>query len=308
MNDTPATPIPDFSTLIDTARAATASRRPRAALLFPDNVDSLTAFLKAASLGIIEPILIGDVSALQKMLGSDIGPMRMEAASHPGEAIEVAMRLIAENAIDLLVQGGRDGARMILEALQSPEAGFVPAGGLLSHVGVLKPARYPRMLCVTDGLVHDEPDLKTKIALTANLVKVCAALGVTEPRTAVVTAVEAIYPQMAATLDAAVMAKMSERGQIKGLKIDGPLSFDIAIDPEAAAAKGIRNSEVAGRADALIVSSRHVAAGIYQAQSMFAECELGGVLLGGKIPVATTFRTDSRDTRFHSVALAALLA
>lgn len=305
MSEPSATPISSFKALLEAARAKAASRRPRAALLFPDNVDALTAFLKASAEGIIEPLLIGEASVLKTMLGSSTGPMRIEAASHPGEAIEVAMRLIAEGAIDLLVQGGRDGSRMMLDALKADQE-FL-AGGLLSHVGVIRPARYPKMLFVTDGLVHDEPDLKTKMALTGNLVKVCTACGVTEPRTAVVTAVEAVYPQMTATIDGALMAKMSERGQIKGLKIDGPLSFDIAIDPEAAAAKGIKHSEVAGQADAMIASSRHVAAGIYQALSMFAECELGGVLLGGRIPVATAFRTDSRETRFHSVVLATLL-
>jgi len=300
--------VPNFDRLLKTARTKAESHRPRAALLFPDNIDALTAFLKASAEGIIDPLLIGDASALKKMLGGNIDPMKIEAASHPGEAIEVAMRLIDAGAVDLLAQGGGDGTRMILDALTANDSVFSPVSGLLSHVAVIKPTRYPRMLFVTDGLIHDEPNLKTKIALTANLVRVCKACGVTEPRTAAVTAVEAVYPQMPATVDGALMAKMSERGQIKGLKIDGPLSFDIAIDPVAADAKGIKHSEVAGRADALIASSRHVAAGIYQALSLFAECELGGVLVGGRIPVATSFRTDSIDTRFHSIVLATLLA
>lgn len=297
-------PITDFAALLSKAQAS--GQRPRAALFEPDDTASLTAFLKASADGLIEPLLIGDPAQLKKAIGNDLGPMKIEPASHPGEAIEVTMRLISDGAIDMLVQGGRGSSRMLLDILKS-DSGFA-ASGLLSHVGVIKAARYPRLLFVTDGLVHDEPDLKTKMALTANLIRVCNALGVMEPRTAVVTAVEAIYPQMAATLDGAVLAKMSERGQIKGLKIDGPLSFDIAIDPEAAAAKGIKNSEVAGHADAMIASSRQVAAGIYQALSLFAEAELGGVLVGGKIPVATAFRTDSVTTRYHSIALSALLA
>jgi len=129
-----------------------------------------------------------------------------------------------------------------------------------------------------------------------------------KPRIAIVAAVEAIYPHMPVTLDAAVLAKMAERGQIKGALVDGPLSYDVAIDMEAARAKGICHSSVAGQADAMVASSMEVANGVYLAMSFCGKCDIGGVIVGGLVPVAANFPSDSLSSRFHSILLALLLS
>jgi phosphate butyryltransferase len=159
---------------------------------------------------------------------------------------------------------------------------------------------------LTDGGVVVQPDLMVKLNLISNMVYLANSIGLVNPRIAVVTAVEAVYPQMQATLDGAILAKMAERGQIKGACVDGPLSFDIAVDMLAARAKGITNSPVAGQADGLLAPCIEVANGVYNAMTLYGHCEIGGVIVGGKVPLAVNTRADSQQARFHSIVLATL--
>ncbi len=302
--------VHSYDSLIQLATQRTLDTQPRAALVVPSETDTLPAFLDTVLEGRIDPTIIGDEHRLGKdaeLSGYDLSPIKLIDINQPSMALQAAAKMAVAGEIDLIVQG-RVGIGELRTILSDPKLGFVAPGRMLSHVGVLKPAKYSRLLMLTDSLIHDQPDLKTKIGLLHNLARLSSAIGVPNPRTAVVTAVEAIYPQMPATLDGAVLAKMSSRGQLKGVVVDGPLSFDVAIDPEAAEAKGITGSEVAGRADAMLASTKQVAQGIYQAMSLFGECDLGGVLLGGQVPVAVNFATDSEDARYNSILLATLLA
>ena len=280
----------------------------RAVLVVPSETATLPAFMTAYRDGLIQPTIIGNESKLRRTAAEeniDLGDTKVIDIDQPAMAIEAACKMTEAGDADIIVQGRilREG---LLRALAGSNVGFVPKGSTLSHVGVLKPGRYGRLLMVCDGLVHDEPDLKAKLALIDNVAAVGTSLGLGKPRVAIVTAVEAIYPQMAATLDGAVLAKMAARGQIKTAEVDGPLSFDIAIDPEAARSKGIVDSPVAGQADAILASARQVAAGICQAMSLFAECECGHVLVGGRGPVAFNFVGDSERSRYNSILLAVL--
>ena len=286
-----------------------ASGRPRAALIVPHEAVSLPAFADAAALGLIEPIIIGDEAlfrATAPELGIDLDRIKLIDINQPTMAVEVAAKMAEAGEIDLIVQG-RLTPEYLVQLLSVASEAFVAPGRTMSHVGVLKTARYPKLLFVTDGLVHEEPNLATKMALLDNLARVAKTVGVPEPRTAVVTAVEVIYPQMPATTDAAVLAKMCERGQFKGIRVDGPLSFDIAVDSFAAESKGIKNSPVAGQADAILASTKYVAQGVYQAMSLFTDCESGGVLIGGRVPVAVNFVSEPITARLNSILLACLL-
>jgi phosphotransacetylase len=307
-NDRPE--VHSYDSLTQLATSRTLDEKPRAALVVPSETDTLPAFLDTFGEGRIDPTIIGDEQRLEQdaeLSGYELSPIKLIDINQPAMALRAAAKMAVAGDIDMIVQG-RVGIGELRTILSDPKLEFVAPDRVLSHVGVLKPVKYSRLLMITDGLVHDQPDLNTKIGLLQNLSRVCAAIGVPNPRTAVVTAVEAIYPQMPATLDGAVLAKMSSRGQLEGVRVDGPLSFDIAIDPEAAEAKGITDSEVAGRADAMLASTKQVAQGIYQAMSLFGECDLGGVLVGGKVPVAVNFATDSEDARYNSILLATLLA
>jgi phosphate butyryltransferase len=310
---TPDAEIPEvnsFTSLIERARVKTSQKIPRAALLAPQGEAAVRGFFRAAAEHLIDPIVIGDPDHAEPVavdFNLDFSTVQLKQAPGADRAFEAALAMVHAGEIDLLVFGFAPSSEFI-SGLSARDANFVPGGGLLSHLGVIKPGAYHKLLMVTDGMVHEEPDLKTKLGIAGNLGKAAATLGIPNPRTAVVTAVEAIYPQMPATLDGAVMAKMYSRGQIKGVRIDGPLSFDIAVDSEAATAKGITDSVVAGQADAMLASTSHVASGIYQALSLFGRCELGGVIVGGRVPVVASYRTDSETTCYHSIVLAVLLA
>jgi phosphate butyryltransferase len=299
-----------FDQIRTLAEQMCAARKPRAALVVPSETDTLPAFAEAVGKGLIEPFVIGDENLFRSNavdVSLDPSKVKIIDINQPDMAVQAAAKMAEAGEIDMIIQGQVDPNQMV-SLLTSADSTFVAAGPIMSHVGVLKTSRYAKLLFVTDGLVHAQPDLSTKIALLGNLAKVAKAVGISDPRTAVVTAVEVIYPQMPATTDGAVLAKMSERGQIKGVRVDGPLSFDVAVDPLAAEAKGITGSPVAGQADAMLASTRQVAQGIYQAMSLYADCESGGILIGGRVPVAVNFVTEPVQARLNSILLATLLA
>lgn len=302
--------IHSFDQIRALAEQTCVARKPRAALVVPSETDTLPAFAQVVSKGLIEPVVIGDEKLFQKNavdVNLDPSAVRIIDLNQPDMAVRAAAKMAEAGEIDMIVQGRVDPDHLV-SLLTSGDSAFVPAGKIMSHVGVLKTSRYAKLLFVTDGFVHAQPDLRTKMALLGNLAKVAKAVGLSDPRTAVVTAVEVIYPQMPATTDGAVLAKMSERGQIKGVRVDGPLSFDVAVDPFAADSKGIVNSPVAGQADAMLASAKQVAQGICQAMSLYADCESGGLLIGGQVPVAVNFVTEPVQARLNSILLAALLA
>lgn len=285
------------------------SKKPRAALVVPSETDTWPAFFDAFKRGFIDPFVIGDERLFRKTADEshvDIDSFHLIDINQPDMALKAAAKMAVAGEIDMIVPG-RITPEVTVSILSAGDLGFVVPDQMMSHVGVLKATSYPKLLLVTDGLVHEQPDLTTKIGLLGNLAQVAKAIGVTEPRTAVVAAVEAIYPQMPVTTDAAVLAKMCDRGQIKGVRVDGPLSFDVAIDALAAESKGIVRSDVAGQADAMLASTKLVAQGVCQAMSLYGKCASGGVLLGGRAPVTVNFVTEPVASRFNSILLATLL-
>lgn len=302
--------VHSFEAIRELARQRTSTKRVRAALVAPHESETLPAFVQAGAQGFVDPTIIGDEKLFRQSTGGfgiDSSRIKVIDINQPDMALITAARMAQAGEIDIIVQGRIEPDRVV-SLLLGDDAAFVPSGSVMSHIGVLKTSRYPKLLLVTDGLVHEQPDLATKISLLGNLARAAKAVRMPDPRTAVVTAVEAIYPQMPATTDGAILAKMFDRGQIKGVRIDGPLSFDIAVDFFAAESKGIRNSIVAGQADAILASTRYVAQGVYQAMSLYCDCECGGVLVGGRVPVAVNFVSDSQDSRFNSILLACLIA
>ncbi len=302
--------VHSFDAILERARSKAKEKTPRAALAVPSEPDTLRAFVRATSDGLIVPTIIGDQAKLERMSGDEninISHINVLDINQPDMAVKTAARMADAGEIDMIVQG-RILAADLLSALMEKEQCFTVKGKTVSHVAVLKPKKYPRLLMLTDGAVVPEPDLKTKLSLIANLARVSQSIGIDNPRVAVIGAVEVIYPQMRATMEAAILAKMCERGQIKGARVDGPLSFDVSVDMLAAHSKGVTKSEVAGQADAMLAPSIEVANGIYHAMSLYGSCETGGVVIGGRIPVAVNSRTDSEPARYNSIALAVLNA
>lgn len=270
----------------------------------------LRAVAKMAQEGLIEPILIGALDQFETACTEhDINFPTSEFvdASDTNDAIAKTCALMQSAQINLIVKG-RIMTGDLLRQLFLPESGFTSKDKIVSHVAVLKPEKYSKLLMVTDGAVNVLPDLKTKLALIDNLVRVGIAIGVTNPRIALLAAVEVIYPQMPVTMEAAIIAKMWERGQIKGATVDGPLSFDCAVDMLAAHSKGIKNSEVAGQADAVVAPNLETANGIYKGMALYGNCQMGGVIVGGKLPIALGSRSDSWEGKFNSLLLGILNA
>lgn len=305
--------IPEISTferLSERARKKAVKSRPRAALVVPSVAGWLSAFDRAIREQLIEPIVIGDEELCRRKcaeFGIDLPGADYIDINEPGKAFQLAAQMATRGELDLIVKG-RGATIEFISTLLDRECGFVPRGSVLSHLGVIKPEAYPKLLLLTDAGVVPHPDLKTKLSLIANLGKASSLLGIPQPRVAVLAAVEAIYPQMPVTTEAAVLAKMYDRGQIKGVIVDGPLSFDCAIDMDAAHGKGLKDSLVAGQADALLAPNIETANGIYKSLALYGKSEIGGILVGGKVPAALGSRWDSPLTRYHSIVLGVLTA
>jgi len=270
----------------------------------------LAAFAQVLQMGLVEGTIIGNETRAKEKaqeLGVSLDGVKFIDINEPDLAITAAGRMGALGETDLIIKG-RVPTVAFLRLLLTKEVEFVPKGSLLSHISLIKPEAYGKLLFLTDAAVNAEPDLKIKLALIQNLARLAAKVGIEKPRIAVLAAVEVIYPQMQVTMDAAVIAKMADRGQIAGAFVDGPLSFDIAVDQVAAESKGIAESPVAGKADGLLAPNLETANGIYQAMALYGKAQLGGLLVGGKIPVAVTSRADSIETRINSILLSVLAA
>ena len=180
-------------------------------------------------------------------------------------------------------------------------------GAILSHVSVIEHARYHKLIVCGDVAVLPYPELKEKIAITNYVIGVAQALGIAKPKVALIAASEQVLPKVQATLDAAVISKMAERGQIKGAFVDGPMALDVAVDPESAATKGI-TGDVAGDADCLVFPNIDAGNVFYKTSSKLAGCELAAMVAGAQAPCILSSRGDSVLTKLYSITLAALTA
>jgi phosphate butyryltransferase len=305
--------IPDVHTyaqIFERARAKTKERRVRAALVDINDVNILKAFARAESEGLIDAVVFGDKGLLTKICDDnqiEFRNVRIEHAFQRDLAVINAAKMAFDQHLDLIVKGRVFTADM-LTVLFDLGSYFLSREHCVSHVAVLKPERYAKLLMLTDSAVIVEPDLRTKVQMIDNIVKVANMIGIEMPRVSVLAAVESVYPQMPVTTDAAIVSKMAERGQIKGCYVDGPLSFDMSVDMAAARAKGATGSLVAGQADALLAPNIEVANGVYKAMSLFGRCQTGGVIIGGRVPIALGSRVDSAESKFNSILLGILAA
>lgn len=303
--------IPDvhsYDHLVDRAKSAVGANGPRRAVLIaPKFADDIEALARARDEQLIKATVIGEVDAVMKMAAEvkvSLDGIDLQSAADRGEAVDKAVRLVDDGAADMLINGGATAAEILGLLFQSDV--FVEGRRFVSHIAVIKPERYRKLIMLTDSAVNARVNLKVKMSLIENVISFAGKIGMAQPRIALLAAVEAVYPQMEVTTEAAIIAKMAERHQIKGGFVDGPLSFDVAVDMEAAHAKGVTTSEVAGQADAMVAPHIEVANGIYKAMSLYGPAEIGGVVVGGKVPLSLPSRSDRADGRFRSIVLACL--
>jgi phosphate butyryltransferase len=227
------------------------------------------------------------------------------AAASSAEAAELSVKAVRNGEADVLMKGNIPTAN-ILKAVLNKEWGL-RKGSVLSHVAAFEVPNYDRLIFVTDAAMNIAPDITQKAAIIQNTVEVAQAIGIELPKVAPIAAVEVVNPAMQATIDAAMLTQMNRRGQIKNCIVDGPLALDNAVSQIAAEHKGIV-SDVAGKADILLVPTIEAGNVLYKSLVYFANAKVGAMIAGAKAPIVLTSRADSAETKVYSLALAVATA
>ena len=278
------------------------------AVVHPCDTASITAAIDAARAGLIVPVFVGPqakIAAAAAAAGVDLSPYRQVWVPHSHAAAAEAVRLTRAGDVAALMKGSLHTDEL-MGAVTSATLGL-RTGRRISHVFVMDIPSYHKPLMITDAAVNIVPSLEDKRDIVQNAIDLAHALGVAQPRVAILSAVETVTMKLPSTLDAAGLCKMAQRGQITGGLLDGPLAFDNAIDRAAAAAKGIV-SDVAGNADILVVPDLEAGNMLAKQLSFLAGADAAGIVLGARVPIILTSRADSVRTRMASCAVAVVLA
>jgi len=278
------------------------------AVAWPCEETALAGAIDAAKQGLITPILVGPaatIAELAKAKGIALGGAEIVDVADSHAAAARAVALVREGRAELLMKGSLHSDE-ILGAVVAKEGGL-RTGRRLSHVFLMDVPTYHKVLIVTDGAINIAPTLEDKVHICQNAIDLARTFAVERPKVAILAAVETVNSRMPATLDAAALCKMAERGQIKGGLLDGPLAFDNAISRDAAKIKGI-TSEVAGDPDILLAPDLEAGNMVAKQLSFLANADSAGLVLGARVPVILTSRSDSLRSRIASCAVAVLAA
>jgi phosphate acetyltransferase len=278
------------------------------AVVHPCEESALSGAIEAAHLGIIVPILVGPrekIEATARSAGIDLTGFQIVDASHSNASATKAVELVRQAQAELLMKGSLHTDEL-MAAVVSREGGL-RTGRRISHVFVMDVPTYHKVLIVTDAAINIAPTLEDKVDICQNAIDLAISLGLKQPKVAILAAVETVTSKMPATIDAAALCKMAERGQIKGGILDGPLAFDNAISKEAAETKGI-HSQVAGDPDILLAPDLEAANILAKQLSFLAHADGAGLVLGARVPIILTSRADSVRSRIASCGVAMLAA
>ena len=274
------------------------------AVAAPEDKEILKALSQAAREKIIQGILVGDSQKIKKLSKEQgINPEDFEIVNEPDgfKASLVCCELVNQKKAALLMKG-LVGTASFLKAVLDKEKGLT-TGKLLSHLAVFEIPSYPRLLMLTDVAINISPDLSEKAQIIQNAVDMAHCLGIQRPFVACIAAIEKINPEkMRSTVDAAALSMMAKRGQIRGAVVDGPFGMDNAVSLESAKIKGVK-SEIAGRADILLVPQIESGNVIYKTLTELARAKCAAIVLGARSPVVLTSRADDFETKFISIAL-----
>ncbi len=278
------------------------------AVVHPCSDDSLKGAIEAAEANLIKPILIGPekkIRAIAEEAGVDLSPYRLVCTEHSHHAAEVAVKMVHAGEADMLMKGSLHTDELLHEVMKKD--GGLRTERRLSHCFLIAVPTYARPIMVTDAAINILPTLEDKRDICQNAIDLARALGVEQPKVAVLSAVETVTPKIPSTLDAAALCKMADRGQITGGLVDGPLAFDNAVDLDAAKTKGIV-SPVAGRADILVAPNLEAGNMIAKQLTFMADAEAAGICVGARVPIVLTSRADSAHARLASCAVGVMLA
>jgi phosphate acetyltransferase len=277
------------------------------AVVWPQSDVALKGTVEAAVAGLIEPTIIGDepaIKALAAKIGVDISPYPFLQADTEGRAAEIGVAMCRSGNAQAMMKGSLHTDELMKVAMQRDTG--VRTARRISHVFVMDTPAYPRTLLITDAAINITPELEDKVHIVQNAIDLAHALGIPEPKVALLSAVETVNPKIKSTLDAAALCKMADRGQITGGILDGPLAFDTAVSAKAAAIKKLE-SPVVGQADILVVPDLESGNMLAKQLEYLGGAQLAGIVLGARVPTILTSRADSAETRLTSCAVAVLL-
>ncbi len=277
------------------------------AVVWPHSEVALRGAVEAAQAGLIEPTLIGDGPRMKELaakIGVDMSPYPILQADDEAKAAELAVVMCRAGNAQALMKGSLHTDELLKPAL-ARDTGLRTARRI-SHVFIMDTPAYARTLLITDAAINITPELEDKVHIVQNAIDLAHALGIPEPKVALLSAIETVNPKIKSTLDAAALCKMAERGQITGGILDGPLAFDTAVSARAAAIKKLQ-SPVVGLADILVVPDLESGNMLAKQLEYLGGAQLAGIVLGARVPTILTSRADSAETRLTSCAVAVLL-
>ncbi|MCR4924307.1 MAG: phosphate butyryltransferase [Lachnospiraceae bacterium] len=269
----------------------------------------LEAVDEARKRGIADAILVGDEEKIREIaskINMDLSEFEIINEPDMEKAALKAVSLVHDGKADMYMKGLTD-TKTFLKSVLNKEVGL-RTGKPLSHVCVFEIAGMDRLLFLTDVAFIPYPTLEDKVAMIDYTVDIAKACGVDNPKVAPLAAVEVVNPKMQATVDAAELTKMNDEGKITGCIVDGPLSLDLAIEPEAAKHKGATGRKIVGDADILVFPDIHAGNIFYKGVVHLADAKNGNILTGTKAPVVLTSRSDSKEVKINSIALGAVVA
>ena len=293
-----------YRDLLDAAKDAPPLRT---AVVHPVDAVSLQGAIEAAREGLIVPVLVGPEAKIRKAAGQaglDLGGIELVPTEHSHAAAEAAVALARASKVGALMKGALHTDEL-MRAVVAKDTGL-RTGRRISHVFVMDVPSYPRPLFITDAAINVYPTLEDKRDIVQNAIYLAHALGIAAPRVAILSALETVYPKIASTIEAAALCKMTERRQITGGIVDGPMAFDLAVSEAAARTKGFV-SPVAGQADILVVPDLEAGNMLAKQLEYLADAQVAGIVLGARVPIMLTSRADGSLARIASCALAALL-
>ncbi len=298
--------ITKFSDVFDELKSK--GIRKRMVVAWGVDEHTIEAASKAVDLGFVEVSLVGDAEMIKaecQKLSVDVSKFTVVNEPVELKAISLSVQMIREGQGDVLMKG-LCSTDKFLRAILHKETGLLPPKTLLSHVGIIENPNYHKLIFLTDMAVIPQPDLKQKVAISNYVVNVAHSFGIAKPKVAFITASEQVLASMPNCLEASILAKMCDRGQIKSCIGDGPLALDVAIDKESVEIKKLE-SPVAGDADCLVFPNIESANVFWKTNSKLATgVRQAGMLVGTKVPCVLASRADSVDTKLNSIAEAVM--
>ena len=294
--------ITSFADLFAELKAKAVCKRMVAAWAVDEH--TIEAASKATDLGFVKVTLVGDADLIEKVCkdnGIDAAKFGIVDVKDELKAVAEAVRMVHDGEGDVLMKG-LCSTDKFLRAILNKETGLLPPKGLLSHVGVIENPNYPKLIFITDMAVIPQPDFRQKVKMAGFITSVARSFGIAKPKIAFIAASEQMLDTMPACVEAAMLAKMADRDQIKGCIGDGPLALDVAIDPESVEIKKLV-SPVAGDADCLLFPNIESANVFWKTNSKLASgVQQAGMLVGTKVPCVLASRADSVEVKLNSIA------